>query len=82
MTSSIYPISVTPFATPSSGTNILQSDITITRDMVKPGGGGILRLYFSFNYDTTPAIVSVFNNASLKGNLNADNNAQTITNEY
>ncbi len=82
MTSSIYPITVnvnTP--TIGNGTDILSSDITITREMVKPGGGGILRLYFSFVHAAV-ATTSVFNNNVLKGNLNADNNAETISNGY
>ncbi len=62
--------------------NILSSDITITRDMVKPGGGGILRVYFSLIFDSTPATVAVFNNGTFKGNLNADNDAQVITDGY
>ncbi len=82
MTSSIYPITVsinTPTIT--NGTDILSSDITITREIVKPGGGGILRLYFSFTH-VVDAIISVFNNSTLKGNLNADNSALTISNGY
>jgi len=82
LTSSIYPLSVsvnTPTITAAN--DILSSDITITNDMVKPGGGGILRLYFSFTYAAN-AIVSIFNNSVLKGNLNADNNAETISNGF
>ena len=40
--------------------------------MVKPGGGGILRLYFAFTFDSAPGTIQVFNNNSLTGNLNAD----------
>lgn len=47
--------------------------------MVKPGGGGILRLSFSFTFGATPAIVSVRNGGVLKGNLNADNSIEVIT---
>ncbi len=50
--------------------------------MVKPGGGGILRLSFAFTFGTTPATVSVFNSSSLKGNLNADNSANVITDGF
>lgn len=84
MTSSIYPV---PFdiepVTISAGTNILSTAITITAAQVKPGGGGILRLYFSF---TTPAttIVSVRQGAGaiLKGNLNADNASEILSDGY
>ena len=73
MTSSIYSLPVTP-ESPSitSGNNLLTSDIEITPDMVKPGGGGILRLYFAFTFDTSPGTIQVFNNNSLTGDLNAD----------
>jgi len=81
MTSSIYPIAVTG-AAEAINTDILTSDITITSDMVKPGGGGILRLYFSFTFNATPATVGVFNNDTFKGNLNADNDSQVITDGY
>ena len=62
--------------------NILVDDISITSEMVSPGGGGILRLYFSFDFDVTPAIVSVFNNNVTKGNLNADNSSDIVSNGY
>lgn len=78
MTSSIYPIPVTG-TTVGAGVDILTSDITITTDQVKPGGGGILRLSFSFEFGATPATVSVRNGGVLKGNLNADNSAEVIT---
>lgn len=82
LTSSIYPLTValnTPTITAAN--DILSSDISITSDMVKPGGGGILRLAFAFTFAVTPATVSVFN-GTLKGNLNADNSAQVITDGY
>lgn len=83
MTSSIYPLSVTVAGTPiSASTNILSSDITINNDLVSPGGGGILRLYFAFVFGSSPAIISVFNNGSLKGTLNADNTNSIVTNGY
>ncbi len=80
MTSSIYPLTVA-LNTPAiaANTDIFSSDLSITADMVKPGGGGILRLSFSFTFDTTPAIVSVRNGGVLKGNLNADNSVEVIT---
>jgi hypothetical protein len=66
----------------TADTNILTSDIEITSEMVSPGGGGIIRLYFSFLFGTTPAMISVFNNGILKGNLNADNSGEIITDGY
>lgn len=84
MTSSIYPVTFV-VATPQIdlNTNILSTPITITSEQVKPGGGGILRLYFSFTLDAT-ATVSVRDGAgtTLIGNLNADNNAQVDSNGY
>lgn len=50
--------------------NIFVNDVEITRDDLRPGGGGILRLYFSFAGTTT---AKVFNNGAFKGFLNADN---------
>lgn len=82
MTSSIYPLTVTLNTTPASGTDIFLSDISITNNQVKPGGGGILRLMFSFVFASSPAILSVFNNSSLKGTLNADNAGAIISNGY
>jgi len=81
VTSSIYPIAVTgsPVA---QNTDILDSDIVITSDMVKPGGGGILRLYFAFTFTTSPGTVAVFNNDVFKGNLNADNDSEVLDNGY
>ena len=67
----------------SSDENIFEEDIVITNDMVKPGGGGILRLYFSFDFAAPEeATISIFNNNILKGNLNADNNAIVEDNGY
>ena len=83
MTSSIYPLSVslnTPTIT--ANTDILSSNISITNDMVSPGGGGILRLSFAFTFGATPATLSVFNGGTLKGNLNADNSANVITDGF
>lgn len=83
MTSSIYPIPTFP-ETPSivAGNNLLTSDIAITSDMVKPGGGAILRLTFAFAFTTSPGTIQVFNNSVLKGNLNADNNSELVDNGY
>ena len=63
-------------------TDILASDVEITSDMVKPGGGGVLRLYFAFVFDDTPGDITVTNNGVDKGALNADNDGQIITNGY
>lgn len=83
MTSSIYPQSVTVAGTPiSASTDIMSSDITINNDLVSPGGGGILRLQFGFNFALSPAVISVFNNGSLKGTLNADNSNAIISDGY
>ena len=83
MTSSIYPLTLS-IATPTitANNNILTSDLAINTDLVSPGGGGILRLLFSFTLDTTPSVVSIFNNSSLKGTLNADNNNDIMSNGY
>lgn len=83
MTSSIYPLTVatnTPVIAADS--DILSSDIAISADMVKPGGGGILRLAFAFTFGVSPAILHVFNNSSLKGDLNADNSSNVVDDGY
>lgn len=73
MTSSIYAIPVTATATPiGTNTDIIVGGVPISREQVSPGGGGILRLYFSFTFGA-PSTVRVFNNGILKGFLNADN---------
>ena len=59
--------------------NIFASDLEITSDDLRPGGGGILRLYFSFAGTTT---VKVFNNGNFKGFLNADNSNTIADNGY
>ena len=83
MTSSIYNFTVTPVGTPvSDTTDLLDSDIEITSDMVSPGGGGILRMYFAFTFTTTPGTIGVFNNSTFKGNLNADNSSEVVTDGY
>jgi len=66
----------------TSNSDILSSDVTINDDQLVPGGGGILRLSFSFIFGTSPATVSIFNNGILKGNLNADNSSNVISNGY
>lgn len=81
MTSSIYPrpVAAVPVA---ASTDIFTSDITITSDMVSPGGGGTLRLLFSFVFGASPAIISVFNNSILKGQLNANDTFNILDNGY
>ena len=69
----------TPIA---AGNDLLTSDIEITNDIVSPGGGGILRLYFAFTFTTSPGTIGVFNNSSLKGNLNADNSSEVLNDGY
>jgi len=82
MTSSIYPVSFVVAATAiAADTNILSTPITIIRDQVKPGGGGILRLYFSFTVGAN-ATIKVFEGGNLKGILNADNLGEVIPDGY
>lgn len=79
MTSSTYPITITVnAATITAGTDILTADAAITSDMVSPGGGGVVRLYFSYGF-VGPATITVFNNNVSKGQLNADNAAEVFT---
>lgn len=77
MASNIYPVAFEA-ASPTiiSPANIFSTPITITSDQVRPGGGGVLRLWFSFAM-ASPATVSVRDGAgtTLFGNLNADNSA-------
>jgi len=85
LTSSIYPQPAT-FSTSGPpipiGVIILANDIPITSDLVSPGGGGILRLYFKFALGTSPAVITVTNNNVSKGTLNADNANNIITDGY
>jgi len=63
--------------------NILSVPITIIPIHVKPGGGGIVRLYFSFTTsDAANTNISVFNNSVFKGFLNADNGKEIISDGY
>jgi len=74
LTSSIYPLSaVAVGGTITALNDILTTDIAITSEMVSPGGGGILRLYFSFDLVVSPTTIRVVNNGVFKGLLNADN---------
>ena len=87
MTSSIYPIVITG-QTGVGGTDLFTPNIVITREMVSPGGGGILRLWFSFSFTIAGAPVQVFKGTTqsptlvFKGNLNPDNDAVCLTNGY
>ena len=56
----------------TSGVDILYEDVEITEQQVRPGGGGVLRVYFSFNAVDNINIM-VRNNSDNKGILNADN---------
>ena len=76
----VFTIRVAPIPATS---NILISDIEITPDMVRPGGGGILRLYFAFTFSTSPSAIQVFNNSVLKGNLiNSVNTSDIVGDGY
>jgi hypothetical protein len=59
--------------------NIFVNDLEITSDELRPGGGGILRVYFSFSTTTT---AKIFNNGNFKGFLNADNSNTIAENGY
>lgn len=83
MTSSTYPLVADAVTTPiAADTDIIEFDVDILANMVNPGGGGVLRLYFSFELAVTPAIISVFNNSTLVGQLNADNAFETVSQGY
>lgn len=83
MTSTVYPLSVTAASQPIAvTTNIFASSVTITEEMLRWGGGGILRLYFSFNLDATTGIIGVFKGGNFVGNLNADNSSEITDNGY
>ena len=83
MTSSIYKLQVVA-NTPNidADNDILEDDIVITKDHVSPGGGGTLRIMFAMSFAVSPAIVSIFNNTSLKGTLNADNSSDINDDGY
>jgi len=59
--------------------NVFVNDVPISSDDLRPGGGGILRFYFSFVGATT---AKIFNNGNFKGFLNADNSNTIATNGY
>lgn len=82
MASSIYAIPVTAVGPVGAGVNILTSGIEITSEMVTRGGGGVLRLMFSFGFGTSPSEIEIFNNSVLKGTLNADHANEIISNGY
>ena len=81
MTSSIYPLPVN-LATPpvAIGADLLTQDFEISDAMVSPGGGGILRLWFAFVFNTSPGKIVVINNNVDKGFVNADNDGQIFDN--
>lgn len=80
MPSSTYAQQVSPNEVPiNANEDILDSNISITREMVSPGGAGTLRLLFSFVFAAESSVITVYNNGSPKGNLNTDN-FQTINN--
>jgi len=62
--------------------NILVNDVEITPEMVTPGGGGTVRLLFSYESASGTDEVSVFNNGFLKGKLNADNSFSILSDGY
>jgi len=79
VTSSIYTVPVTPVGSIASGNNLFTFDITITSQMVSPGGAAILRLFFAFTFNTDPGTIQVFNNGNFKGNfINPDNSVGII----
>ena len=81
MTSSIYPKPFTIAATPiAANSSILTSDIAITASLLKPGGGGILRIYFAFEFDVgePESIINILNNGVLNGKLNSDNDESLV----
>ena len=84
MTSSTYSLPVNAkSSTTLTSDDILNANISITSEMVSPGGGGILRLYFSFIFTSSPAKVSIYNNGeNFKGELNADNSSDIVSNGY
>ena len=89
MTSSIYPFEITGINNVSSGQNIFTPSIEITQDMVSPGGGGILRFYFAFDFSIADAGgIDVFKGTTenptlvFKGTLNPDNGLVCQDNGY
>lgn len=82
MTSSIFALTLDPKTTATANEDLLNSDISISREQVRPGGGAILRLYFTFNFISSTSTVSVFNNDLYEGNLNADNSSEVVSNGY
>lgn len=62
--------------------DILSSDISITEEMLRWGGGGILRLYFAFDLNDSTGVMGVINNGSHIGNLNPDHSSEITTDGY
>lgn len=69
---------------PAKNANIFSTPITITSEQVRPGGGGVLRLWFSFQFGMSTANVSVRDGTggTLIGTLNPDNSNDILTNGY
>lgn len=85
MTNSIYKIA--SFGTlpgVPAGTPLLPNDVLITPEMVSPGGGGLVRLYFSIvtvgNVVTEIGVLD--KDGFIKGTLNGDNNNNINSNSY
>jgi len=66
----------------SASSNVLSSNVAITSELLRPTGGGIVRLSFGLSFATSPSAVSIFNNGKLKGTLNADNSNNLISDGY
>jgi hypothetical protein len=62
--------------------DILQTDVSVTAAMVKPAGGGILRLLFALELESTPATITIFNSSVSQGVLNADSLSEIVSDGY
>ena len=68
-------------ATISANTDILTSDYDVTVDDVAPGGGAIMRIYFSLIFTGGTAVMTVYNNGVIKGTLNVDAPGGTVSSD-
>ena len=83
MVSSIYDLTSAPDPIPIAlNVPAFADDIDISEDMVKPGGAGILRLYFSFIFDAPLGNIMVTNTGTGIGLLNADNDSEVSSKGY
>ena len=84
MPSTLFALSVIPETTfpIDPDQDILSSNIVIARAMVSPGGGGVLRLYFSITFDVGIGDITIKVNDSEVGILNSDNNEQITSDGY